>query len=365
MISRFKAVIDLSFGDSGKGITTDYLCSNAKGSTIVCRFNGGQQAGHTVVYNGLKHTFSNFGSGTLRGVPSYWSKYCTIDPMGILNEFKVLRSIGIDPELYIDLECPVTTPYDKNFNRYDVKNLHHGTCGVGFGATLERESKLYSLKFKDLFNKTILKIKLDCIKNYYGSKEDYEDFLKECDMITFLFKSKTFEDVTNQYFNIIFEGSQGVLLDQDIGFFPHVTRSNTGTQNLRKLLPEAILDTYLVIRAYQTRHGNGPMTNTSIDLSINAPEETNVDNRYQGTFRRSVLDLDLLKYANERGIDPINTSKTLVITCLDQIESYKLTLEGKLIEFPTEDSFVEFIRSTLGIDKVIRFRSNETPKGLL
>ena len=87
-----KAVIGLGCGDCGKGITTDYLCSQAK-NPLVVRFSGGQQAGHTVVYNGMRHTFSNFGSGTLRGAPTFWSKYCTMDPIGIKNEHSVLHAL--------------------------------------------------------------------------------------------------------------------------------------------------------------------------------------------------------------------------------------------------------------------------------
>jgi adenylosuccinate synthase len=64
-----------------------------------------------------KHVFSNFGSGTLQGVPTYWSPYCTIDPVGVINEYKILKDKGIEPKLYIDSRCPVTTPYDKRHNQ--------------------------------------------------------------------------------------------------------------------------------------------------------------------------------------------------------------------------------------------------------
>src|SRR5574343_932195 len=105
-----KACIGLGFGDEGKGITVDYLASQSPDSLVV-RYSGGQQAGHTVCLNGIRHVFSNFGSGSLRGLPTYWSEHCTVDPVGIMNELNILTEQGINPILYIDGNAPVTTPY--------------------------------------------------------------------------------------------------------------------------------------------------------------------------------------------------------------------------------------------------------------
>lgn len=104
-----KAVIGLGFGDEGKGLFTDYLCSQSA-NPLVVRFSGGQQAGHTVVRDGIRHVFSNFCAGALQGAPSYFSKFCTIDPIGIVNELTVLLDKGVEPLLFIDTNCPVTTP---------------------------------------------------------------------------------------------------------------------------------------------------------------------------------------------------------------------------------------------------------------
>ena len=162
-----KAVIDLGFGDSGKGITTDYLCSITQ-NPLVIRFSGGQQAGHTVSNKFGKHTFSNFGSGTLRGVPTFWSNHCTMDPVGIMNEcHTLLKENNIIPKMFISPGCPVTTPYDKLFNRSILSYMDHGTCGVGVGQTWDREENHYHLRYGDLFSNRILNIKLDMIREYY------------------------------------------------------------------------------------------------------------------------------------------------------------------------------------------------------
>ena len=76
---RARVVIGSNFGDEGKGLTVDYLCH--QGAGVVVRFNGGAQAGHTVCLDRLRHVFSHFGSGTLRGVPTYLSQFFIVNPI--------------------------------------------------------------------------------------------------------------------------------------------------------------------------------------------------------------------------------------------------------------------------------------------
>ena len=230
-----KAVIGIGFGDEGKGIATDFLCSRSR-NPIVVRFSGGHQAGHTVVLKGVRHVFSNFGSGTLRGAPTYWAKYCTVNPIGIVNELNKLSEKGITPTLYIDEKCPIATPYDVLHNQTTEEINLHGSCGVGVGATIEREEKYYSLLFGDIFYPSVFKIKLDEIRKYYSFKDDIDltDFI-EC--VEIIKESKHIVPVNglpiyNNHDDIIFEGSQGLLLDPKIGFFPHVTRTNVTTRNI-------------------------------------------------------------------------------------------------------------------------------------
>ena len=148
---KYSSVIGLQFGDEGKGSMVSYLCSQSR-NPLVVRFNGGHQAGHTVLYNGIRHTFSSFGSGTLQGVPTYWSKYCTFYPLAAYNEYLKLQTLGIKkPILYVDPLCPVTTPYDCFSNFLDEKENNHGSVGVGFGSTIKRHESHYKLYFQDLF----------------------------------------------------------------------------------------------------------------------------------------------------------------------------------------------------------------------
>lgn len=352
-----KIVIGLGFGDEGKGATVNYLCSQFqnKNNIIVQRFSGGHQAGHTVIHDGKHHVFSNFGSGTLQGIKTYWSNNCTVDPIGIYNEYQILKEKGITPKLIIHPECPITTPYDKYANLFCYKTKKHGTCGVGFGKTLERESKNYYLKMIDIKHDFVFKTKMEMIDKHYYSINN--SFLKEnlslfYDAIDFIKNSNDIEMNPCLMFNknVIYEGSQGLLLDKNIGFFPHV--SNIDLVSLFYNL-ENSYETFYVTRAYQTRHGNGPMSNLDKKHNIKIKEtETNKNNSQQGEFRISLLDLDLLKYSLEK----CNTiyPKTLVITCLDDIVGeYKYTINGKIKSFKTKKDFVMSICKYLDFTKCL------------
>ncbi|MDU9048830.1 MAG: adenylosuccinate synthetase [Candidatus Electrothrix sp. Rat3] len=360
---RHKAVIGAGFGDEGKGLFTDYLCRNAE-RPLVIRFSGGQQAGHTVVHNGVRHVFSNFGSGTLQGVPSYFAKFCTIDPVGIVNELDVLLNKGVDPLLYIDAECPVTTPYDI---RYNQQHHPHGSCGVGVGATINREEHFYSLTFADLFFPWVLETRLKLIKEFYSeysSNVDLEDFLHCCSVLIRPPWVRMSRGMPPEPFSeYIYEGSQGLLLDQHYGFFPHVTRSNTGTNNILSLCADHVPEIYLITRAYQTRHGLGPMSHENLPHNIQVnPQETNVRNRFQGKFRRSLLDLSLLEYAMQRDrLIAADHDKCLVITCLDHIsDEYRLVLQGQIVYCDDEDDFVKRIAEHLKMRKVYTSTSDDS-----
>jgi adenylosuccinate synthase len=340
------AVIGLAFGDEGKGRTVDYLCSSVRRRCLVHRFSGGHQAGHTVFTNGIRHIHSHFGSGTLRGVPTVWGSPCTVYPSGFLKELDILLKKEVSPEITIKEDCPVTTPYDIAYNREIEKVNKHGSCGVGFGTTLAREENFYSLKFKDLYHKSVLEIKLQIIEDYYKSlgitvhKNIKDIFISHCRIMTKLDKVFLNENSSNLIDTHILEGSQGLLLDPEIGFFPYVTRGSLSVFDYSS--PSEI---YYVTRAYQTRHGNGPMTNEDIPHKIELDKhENNITNKYQGNFRRTLLDLDLLNYSFQKQKETYSTN-TLVITCLDHIQTdkYRYTSNGKIIQCSNRDDFVEQI----------------------
>lgn len=307
-------VVGLGYGDEGKGLTTSFLCNETE-NPLVVRFNGGHQAGHTVVYKGKRHVFSGFGSGALQGVPTYWSSYCTFYPPSFMREYKLLPY----PVIYVNPLCPVTTPFDIDFNRSSEEKTQHGSVGMGFGATIQRQEDNYKLFVQDLFYESILKEKLKAIANYYtifNPEKDIEEFLQSVKEVRNVIRLADDSIIGN--YTPIFEGAQGILLDMDFGFFPNVTRSNTTTKNALSIYPSA-QEVYYVTRSYLTRHGNGYMPDEKELYLVNDKEETNKSHPYQGEFRKTHLNLDLLNYALACDDNfSSNLKKNLVITCIDQ-----------------------------------------------
>ncbi len=312
-------VIGASFGDEGKGLTTSFLCSQTR-NPLVVRFNGGHQAGHTVVHEGVRHVFSSFGSGTLQNVPTYWSSFCTFYPTAFLNEYNKLLKHFKTPISFVDPLCPVTTPYDVMHNQQREKRVNHGSVGVGFGSTIKRQEDYYKLFVQDLFYENIMIAKLRSIAQYYGwtyDPNDVEEFIEHVKIVRKLID--VLDSSILMEYNPIFEGAQGILLDMDFGFFPNVTRSNTTTKNALQLYNSN--EVYYVTRTYLTRHGNGYMPNEKpLDLKNNE-HETNVQHEYQGVFRMGELDVELLNYAlySDNNFSS-RLRKNLVITCNDQYE---------------------------------------------
>jgi adenylosuccinate synthase len=341
-MKNIQIILGTVFGDEGKGITTDYKCSINPYSSIVVRFSAGQQAGHNVKIGDITHIHSSYGSGTLRGVPSYFSEHCTMYPVNMFIEQEVLNSKGITPEIYLHPLIMVTTPADVAYNRMIESKLGHGTCGLGIGATMKRNlntgHKLYGI---DLTNTEILRLKCDSIYWYYRNQlidsKDILNFKKEyAKEAAFFFESIEklkfrikYYDILNYYNNIIFEGSQGIMLDMDHGIFPNLTFAKTKSKNALDIcnklnFNKTDIEISYVTRCYQTRHGAGWMSNNKVIELINNNDEINIFNEWQRDFKIAELDYNILNYAID--IDNIYShgiDKSLVVTCLDQRPDFK------------------------------------------
>ncbi|PWS33308.1 adenylosuccinate synthetase [Pedobacter paludis] len=350
--TRASIVLGLGFGDEGKGLCTDFLCQDAE-NTLVIRFNGGQQAGHNVVLsNGKRHVFSNFGSGTMRGVPTYWSSFCSFSPAYFWEEY---QSLDCSVKFFLDRNSPVTTHYEVLYNRAIETSRgekRHGSCGAGFGATIDRQTHTDLQFFTfELFDQHLLTSKLALIRAFYKSKInletqfDFDDFDHErederfheyvlniktlIDQGTVMLTTEEHVHRTHKWDHLIFEGAQGIMLDQQFGFKPHITKSNTTSQNAMEIIRRNFddnlveIEIFYVTRAYHTRHGAGPFIQSNSTLSlINNQEETNFFNDYQREFKISHLDIDLVNYALSCDLlFSKDIAKNLLVTCLDQFRS--------------------------------------------
>jgi adenylosuccinate synthase len=277
----------------------------------------------------------------------------------------------------------------------------HGSVGVGIGSTIERNLTPYKLYTQDIFYPSVLQQKLEAIKNYYSdilrNKFPTFNFLGH-DMLAVLMESifseekikfnldkslklfmqavekckgyiklktesEMFARDYNPYDDFIFEGSQGILLDMDFGFFPNVTRTNTTSKNAMEIIERNNLDKpdiYYMTRCYQTRHGNGWMSDHRDLKLINNENETNVQHDWQGNFRTGVLDFDLLNYAI--GCDNNFTShcpKHLVVTCLDQIKGDLCAIKDDgMTQVVIKDDKQWFDNINVGITKLFKSHSD-------
>jgi len=142
------------------------------------------------------------------------------------------------------------------------------------------------------------------------------------------------DDVLDRYDHVVFEGAQGLMLDQDYGAFPHVTRSNTGLKQVRPLVEETgtKVRVHYLSRAYATRHGAGPLAHEVDAGWYGIADRTNVENPHQGRLRMAPLDLDILETAvtydlKTHGWNDISVSG--ILTCLDQVpDDLTVVVEG-------------------------------------
>lgn len=327
-MKKANIVIGLGFGDEGKGITTDFLASQNP-NAIIIRFSGGPQAAHTVMIGDKKHVHSSYCSGALRGLPSYFSEHCLIHPSFLYNERKELLEKGGNDTLFIHPLAKVITPFDVYSNQKSAKNLADGSCGKGIGATMKRNETPYKLYAIDLIApKAFLLEKLKAIAYYYGIfeitdlQEEIDYFLNAVEELDWKIEDyKALE----KYEELIFEGSQGILLDMNHGLFPNVTYANTTSKNAYEICQKLKIDNinmFYISRAYSTRHGNGWMSNEKNLVLKNNEEETCLYNEFQKEFRVGDLDYELLNYALKLDSAYVNAKeKNIVFTCLDQLET--------------------------------------------
>ncbi|GAA3456464.1 adenylosuccinate synthetase [Dactylosporangium matsuzakiense] len=316
-------VVDLGFGDCGKGTTVDYLCATRDIDTVV-RFNGGAQAAHTVVLaDGRKHTFAQFGSGSLRpGVRTHLSSFMVVDPLALVTEAEHLVSLGVTDiwdRLTVDAAALITTPYHRLANRSAELARgadRHGSCGMGVGATTEYALAYPddALRAADCADPPVLRRKLAQARARLGvGGPPVEACLAAFTGFASLVR---FVDRLSAAGSCVFEGAQGVLLDEWHGFHPYTTWSTTTFANALELLrvadlPDRSVTRLGVLRTVTTRHGAGPLPTEAPALGITDPN--NPANDWQGAFRVGHFDAPLHRYALEAagGVDG------LVLTYLD------------------------------------------------
>lgn len=379
------AVIGAGYGDEGKGLATDALAHHLRASgerVTVVRSNGGAQAGHGVERpDGTRHVFHHIGAGTLAGARTHLSQFFVAHPMLFFPEAETLNRLSGPINVTIDPRALVTTPFDMALNQaLEIARGggRHGSCGLGFGESIERSERGFSLTAADLQDEGRTRKHLERIREDWlparvaelGIDPDMpllqmirtnqgilERFME--DALSFHAAVPLREDADlGRDETILFEAAQGLELDMDLGAFPHVTRSRTGLPNMVEIAREAEIGEihpFYMTRAYKTRHGAGPLPGeVSLASHVEIVDLTNVPNDWQGKIRTAPLDLDRLLGIIGQDIarasaSGIAISPEIGLTCLDQIRTSVPVLSGGVEEDWTVAECLSRVASVCGL----------------
>ncbi|HET9518381.1 MAG TPA: adenylosuccinate synthetase [Actinoplanes sp.] len=322
------AVVDLGYGDAGKGSVVDAICATGPVASVI-RFNGGAQAAHNVVTpDGRHHTFAQFGAGTFHGVPTHLSRYVLVDPLALAAEADHLTSVGVaDPFalLTVDAEALLVTPWHRAANRAGERRRgagRHGSCGMGIGQTMQYALRhVDAPRVVDVLSPAQLRRRLTAVRDRLTAEFGPLGGPSVADVAEAFTAFGAAVPIVDGVAHLarvlgsgicLFEGAQGVLLDEWRGWHPHTTWSTTTFDNALSLAGSHDVLRLGVVRTYTTRHGAGPFV-TEHPLPL--PEAHNGTGEFQGEFRVGHFDAVAHRYAVEvcGGVD------ALAVTHLDRV----------------------------------------------
>ncbi|HVF64156.1 MAG TPA: adenylosuccinate synthase [Casimicrobiaceae bacterium] len=319
-------IIGTQWGDEGKGKIVDWLCEEVAG---VVRFQGGHNAGHTLVIGGRKTVLRLIPSGVLRpGVAILIGNGVVVSPSALLQEIGELEAAGVDvrSRLAISPACPLVMPYHVALDqaRESIASAAIGTTGRGIGPAYEDKIARRAIRMQDLADadrfSTKLRTLLDyhnfVLTKYFGQAEVPYERTRE-DILAFAPKLlPLIDDVAARIHamrqrgeSLVFEGAQGALLDIDHGTYPFVTSSNclAGAAAPGSGVGPQLLDYVLgIVKAYTTRVGGGPFpTELTDDIGAGLAKRGNEFGSVTGRPRRcGWLDIPLLRRSFElNGVD--------------------------------------------------------------
>jgi adenylosuccinate synthase len=279
-------IVGSQLGDEGKGALVDRYGGEAD---VVVRYQGGDNAGHTVVEDGEEYALSLVPSGAIRGKVGVLGNGCVVNPRTLFSELDDLRERGLEPDVRVARRAHVVFPYHRRLDGIEEEakaesDQEIGTTGRGIGPTYEDKAARRGIRVADLLDPEVLREKLEytverttaVIENVYeldageecdvdALHEEYADYgrrFREEGMTVacgpFLAERRAAGD------NVVFEGAQGTCIDIDHGNYPYVTSSNPtagGATVGTGLGPTVVGDGEVVgvVKAYLSRVGSGPM----------------------------------------------------------------------------------------------------------
>ena len=334
-------LLGLQWGDEGKGKIVDVLTAKYD---IIARFQGGPNAGHTLVFNGRKHVLHTIPSGIFHeGKINLVGNGVVIDPVIFKKELDKLEEVGVDykKSMLISRKAHLILPTHRIIDAVSEKSKGKKKIGStlkGIGPTYmdktgrngirvgDLESDNWLEKYRNLANKHQKMVNFYDVDLEYNLEELEKEFFAAVDVL----KTLNFTDSEEYIFNaqknnksILAEGAQGSLLDIDFGTYPYVTSSNTtaaGACTGLGVAPNSIKDVYGIFKAYTTRVGSGPFPTELFDEDGEAMGR--IGKEFGATTGRSRrcgwLDLVALKYACQ-----INGVTQLMMMKADVLSGFK------------------------------------------
>jgi len=350
-------VVGSQWGDEGKGKVVDIL---AKQAEFVVRYNGGNNAGHTVVVDGEKFKLSLLPSGAVQNKKIMLSQGVVIDPKVLLAEIDFFEKKGFRLDLTIDPRLHIVMPYHKALDAATEAwkgKKATGSLHLGIGYCYEDRNNRFGVRFEDLIEPKLLKEKLEMffplkkrqIELVFGQKTDLtvENIYK--DYVVYGKKLKKYSGdvsrIVQKEINrskILFEGAHGTFLDGVFGTYPYTTAVNTisgGVYSYVGIAPQMIYSLGIV-KAYTTRVGNGPFPTelfdkTGEEIRTNGVEFGTVSKRPR---RCGWLDLALVRTAGRlSGFNYLTITKLDVLSSLKKIKicTHYLLRGKKILEVPS------------------------------
>ena len=337
-----KVIIGLQWGDEGKGKISYLLSRNAD---CVVRFQGGANAGHTVVLPDRKLKFNMLPAGSAAGAKPCIASGVVLDPTEVIEEVDLLRSIGIEPELMISGAANVVLKLHKKLDGM-IEELRGGkavgTTRRGIGPTYSDKALRTGIRVEDLLDEKALREKLEILERVHGIKVEELDELVKVGRFIAKYVGDVeiyLNDLLDSGAEVIFEGAQGTLLDIDHGTYPYVTSSNTiagAACTGCGVGPTRIDEIIGVMKAYSTRVGAGVFpTELHGELADRIREIGGEYGTTTGRPRRvGWLDIPLLRYAVK-----ISNVSWIAMTKLDVLTGLKKLKICK--EYVVDDEVVE------------------------
>jgi len=333
------AVMGLSWGDEGKGKATDFL---AQYSDIVVRYNGGNNAGHTINVNGTKYKFKLIPSGAVLEKEVVIANGCVVDPKVLLEEIENLRRLNKKVNLKLSSTAHVIFPFHRHLDALEEKfkgKYKAGTTKRGIGPAYTDKFARLGIRIFDLTRPEILKPKLEKLYNIKKKiinlfdpewNEDFESIYEEYKgygekLSPYIANTACYlNEVIDEGKKVVFEGAQGNLLGIDHGMYPFGTSSNSNALGIcagSGVPPKKINKVYGIIKAYTSRVGEGFFPTELFDERA---EKIRQQGKEYGTVtgrprRVGWLDLFNIKY----GI-LLNGVDRIIITLLDALQGIDL-----------------------------------------